>query len=258
MRQAKLRDIVERQRNGTWDGIPRGMRIVVDSEGNDRLHRNAAVDVPEKSFNCDDDEGIKESSTLLTLGSPKTTRNKSSSDDEGLGDALADLLSDEGNTLSGKDSVSPLPLLGGDEDDPNNAVDYSEDDPNNAVDYDGTDDEYLDTFDGGQASIEHERAPAMYDESLQSQDEQQMILSSGTESTRPQSIQPVLTKQGVMDLVSKDAGTLTPNSGWERRKQSYCDMLKGYESPNGTSVRGLVQALWCLAVRVRYLQSDPL
>jgi hypothetical protein len=75
-----------------------------------------------------------------------------------------------------KSNVSPLSLLRGDEDDPNNAVDYSDED-------------YLDTFeDGDQAPIEHDRAPAMYNESLQSQDEQQRIQPSGIEGTRAQSI----------------------------------------------------------------------
>jgi hypothetical protein len=37
IRAARLKDIVERQRNGTWDGIPRGMMIVKDGDGNERL-----------------------------------------------------------------------------------------------------------------------------------------------------------------------------------------------------------------------------
>jgi hypothetical protein len=30
--------------------------------------------------------------------------------------------------------------------------------------------------------------------------------------------------------------TFAPGSGWRQRKQGYCDMLKGYESPNGNTV----------------------
>ncbi len=47
----------------------------------------------------------------------------------------------------------------------------------------------------------------------------------------------MLTQQGVMELVSKDAGGLLPGSGWEQRKQVYCDMLEGYKSPTGSSVK---------------------
>jgi hypothetical protein len=30
--------------------------------------------------------------------------------------------------------------------------------------------------------------------------------------------------------------TFKPGEGWRQRKQGYCDMLKGYESPNGSTV----------------------
>ncbi len=46
----------------------------------------------------------------------------------------------------------------------------------------------------------------------------------------------MLTRQGVIDLVSRDAGTLTPGSGWDLTKKGYCGLLSGYESPNGSSV----------------------
>jgi hypothetical protein len=39
VRKARLNDIAERHRNGTWDGIPRGMMLVVDSDGNQRLKK---------------------------------------------------------------------------------------------------------------------------------------------------------------------------------------------------------------------------
>ncbi len=52
-----------------------------------------------------------------------------------------------------------------------------------------------------------------------------------------QAIQPVLTRQGVMDLVSKDAGGLLPGSGWEQRKHGYCDMLEGYKNPTDATVK---------------------
>jgi hypothetical protein len=35
--QARIKDIVERQRNGTWDGVPHGMHILVGIDGHERL-----------------------------------------------------------------------------------------------------------------------------------------------------------------------------------------------------------------------------
>ena len=67
---------------------------------------------------------------------------------------------------------------------------------------------------------------------MQSQDNQ----PSDVRETRTQTAQPVLTQQGVIDLVSKDSMTFAPGSEWGQRKQGYCDMLKGYESPNGNTV----------------------
>ncbi len=87
----------------------------------------------------------------------------------------------------------------GDEDDPNNQVDYSDDEH-----------DYLGCFDG---------TPTMLGENNQSQDTQQGNQPLGVKEK--QAGQPVLTRQGVIDLVSKDAGTLTPGSGWELTKQGY-------------------------------------
>jgi hypothetical protein len=84
--QARINDIVERQRNGTWDEVPHGMHIIVDSNGNKRLRRNAAVDATVKPVNYDGVGNNKESGTLLMLGRSKRTKSKSSSDDEGLGE----------------------------------------------------------------------------------------------------------------------------------------------------------------------------
>jgi hypothetical protein len=50
-------------------------------------------------------------------------------------------------------------------------------------------------------------------------------------------IQTVLTKQGIMELVAKDVDGIVPGSEWEQRKQGYCNMLKGYESPTGNTSR---------------------
>jgi hypothetical protein len=100
-----------------------------------------------------------------------------------------------------KGSVTPLQSLIGGEDDPNNETNYS--DANSEDEHD-----YLGCFEGAQT---------MLDGNDQSQDAQQLSQPLGIEGQ--QSKQPVLTRQAVMDLVSKDAGTLTPGSGWELTKQ---------------------------------------
>ncbi len=71
----------------------------------------------------------------------------------------------------------------------------------------------------------------------QSQDAQGGSQPLGSDERSTQSIQPVLTQKGVVDLVSKDVGGLLPGSGWEQKKQVYCDMLEGYKSPTGSSVK---------------------
>ncbi len=103
VRQARLNDIAERHRNGTWDGIPRGMSLVVDSDGNERLKKNA---VNEGAIKSKDIQKSKEIMALLNLGRTKTAINKPSSDDEGLGQAFDDMLN--GMEINPKEkAVSP-------------------------------------------------------------------------------------------------------------------------------------------------------
>ena len=56
-------------------------------------------------------------------------------------------------------------------------------------------------------------------------------------------IQPVLTKQKIMELVGRDVGAIAPGSEWDARKQGYCDLLKGegYESPTVSTVRASLE-----------------
>ncbi len=44
-------------------------------------------------------------------------------------------------------------------------------------------------------------------------------------------------------MVGKNVGGIAPGSGWEQRKQGYCDLLKGegYESPTGNTVRASLE-----------------
>jgi hypothetical protein len=85
--------------------------------------------------------------------------NKSNSDDEGLGEAFDDMLNGEEVNLNSKCNVTPLQTLIGDENDPNNEVNYSDEDH-----------DYLAAFEESeQAPIDQEGAPAMLDESNQSQ-----------------------------------------------------------------------------------------
>ncbi len=73
VREARVKEIVKRQRNGTWDGIPRGMSLVVDSDGNERLKRDT---VDEGAIKSKDIQKSKDITALLNLGRPKTAINK--------------------------------------------------------------------------------------------------------------------------------------------------------------------------------------
>ena len=138
VRLARLNDIAEQHRNGTWDGIPRDMKLVVDSDGNQRLKR---ITKDEGTIKSKDGQKTKEATALLNLGRPKTAANKSGSDDEGLSQALDDMLG--GREINPKGSVTPLQSLIGGDDDPNNKTNYS--DPNSEDEHD-----YLGCFEGAQ------------------------------------------------------------------------------------------------------------
>ena len=49
VRKARLNEIAERYRIGTWDGIPRGMMLVVDGDGVERLQRITKDEGADKS-----------------------------------------------------------------------------------------------------------------------------------------------------------------------------------------------------------------
>jgi hypothetical protein len=50
---------------------------------------------------------------------------------------------------------------------------------------------------------------------------------------------PVLTQQGIMDLIENQASSkrTVSNAGWDRKKQEYSQMLDGYESPTSRTVQ---------------------
>jgi hypothetical protein len=190
------------------------MMLVTDSDGNERLKR---ITKDEGDIKSKDSQKSKEVATLLNLGGPKAAVNKSGSDDEGLSQALDEMCNGREINPEKRGSVTPLHALIGGDDDPNNETSYSG--PNSE------EEDYLGCFDGPHITL---------DKSNQSQDAQHTNQPSGI--SEKQASQPVLTRQVVMDLVAKDAGTLTPGSGWELTKQGYCGLLSGYESPSGSTV----------------------
>ena len=105
MRDARLKDIVERQRNGTWDGVPRGMMLVVDGDGVERLQRITKDEGADKSKDIRKSE---EDTALFNLGGTNAASNKSGSDDDGLGQELDDLLNGMEVNPNGKGNVTPL------------------------------------------------------------------------------------------------------------------------------------------------------
>ena len=70
-----------------------------------------------------DAQKTKDITSLLRLDKPKIMANKSSSEDEGLGQAFDEMLRGEQDNLKRKGSISPLPPLGDDENDSGNEVD---------------------------------------------------------------------------------------------------------------------------------------
>ena len=263
--QARIDALVHRQRYGEpdgspWNGLYEGMSIVLDSNGHERLSVNRTT-VDEEAVKSKDVQKINEDTALLTLGSPKISTNKSRGEDEGLAEDLHDLLSGNGNLPVERSSASPLPPLrkGRRNYFSDNAEDYGTDDDDGTED----DEDLLRVFEqdnepvGMQSQNNQPLGMQSQDNQplgmqsqnnqplgMQSQDNQPQPLGmqsqdnqpSDVRETRTQTAQPVLTQQGVIDLVSKDSMTFAPGSEWGQRKQGYCDMLKGYESPNGNTV----------------------
>ena len=208
---ARTKEIMRQRSIGTWPGIPKGTKLVIGKDGKARLkdvkedkHSNKSKDIQETA--------------LLNLGTIKAAGNKPSSDDD-LGQALDEMF--PGTDMNPEQSGNVTPIMSpltGDENDPDNDVDYS-----------GSEVDVLDGHD------DEETAPARLLSRTQSQDAQHDNQPLGINLM--QASQPVVTEEAVMELVSKDAGRLTPGSGWEDRKQGYCGLLSGYESPNGGTVK---------------------
>ncbi len=47
---------------------------------------------------------------------------------------------------------------------------------------------------------------------------------------------PVLTQQAITEIIKRQPQAVMQKVGWEQKKQTYTDLLSGYESPNGTSM----------------------
>ena len=62
-RDAKVKEIVRQQRNGTWDGIPGGMSLVVGSDGHKRLCLNRTT-VDKEAIKSKDVQKPEEVTTL--------------------------------------------------------------------------------------------------------------------------------------------------------------------------------------------------
>ncbi len=159
------------------------MELFIGSDGYERLRAIPKDDGADKLKSKDIHE-TEEVITPFDLGGTNAPVNKSGSgDDDELAADLHDMFNGVEVSPRRKGNVSPLLM-----DDENNA--------NNATSYSSEDDDILAGLDG--------------DESNQLKDTQQINQPSGTEEQQPN--QRVLTKQGVMDLVRKDANTLTPGS----------------------------------------------
>jgi hypothetical protein len=110
VRKARLMDIDERYRNGTWDGIPRGFSLVEDGDGIKRLKKMTKEQRAAKSKDIGKSEEV---TALFNLGGTKTTSNKSGSDDDGLGQDFDDMLNGMDVNPNRKGNVTPLQSLMG-------------------------------------------------------------------------------------------------------------------------------------------------
>ena len=110
------------------------MSIVVDSDGRERMIMNRTT-VDKEAMKSKDVQKPEEITALLTLGSPKISTNKSSSEDDGLAEDFHDLLNEEEIPPVDRNSASPLPSLrGGDANYySDNAVDYGTDDDTDSI-----------------------------------------------------------------------------------------------------------------------------
>ena len=111
--QARVDALVQRQRYGEvdgspWNGLYPGVGLVIGDDGHESMKMNAdkaetlkSKDIHESkdTHKSKDIQETEDSTPLLALGNTKTMANKSSSEDEGLGEALDALLSDGGIPL---------------------------------------------------------------------------------------------------------------------------------------------------------------
>jgi hypothetical protein len=104
IRDARTKEIVERHRNGTWDGIPRGFSLVADDDGSERLKRITKDGGADKSKDIGKSE---EDTALFNLGGTNAASNKSGSDNDGLGQELDDLLNGMEVNPNGKGNATP-------------------------------------------------------------------------------------------------------------------------------------------------------
>ena len=144
-------------------------------------------------------------------------------DDEGASESPEGHLGEElQKLLEGKDGATNE-SLNGDSDDGSFELDYLEDDMGDITVH--------------EPSIQGESSVG--DNPLEEPRFKQPNGNEVRTTTPPE--QPVLTKQSIMDLVANNIGGIVPGTGWEQRNQSYSDMIKGYESPTGSTVRASVE-----------------
>ncbi len=72
-REAKIAEIVRQQRNGTWDGIPTGWHVVVDSCGHERIAQNKTA-VDKEAIKSKDARKPEEVTALQHLAAPRQIR----------------------------------------------------------------------------------------------------------------------------------------------------------------------------------------
>ncbi len=206
-----------------------------------------------------------EDTQLLALEKIIAEQDKSEGDKEATGaerssddhNANLDHLEDWGLGFT-RGTTSPLSLLGANDSDSMDMdlVDYSsEEKETEAVKTSGdkgelefTEDNILDGEQGDKNEASHEiinAIKALGDKSEKGfaenncSDGEQGDKNEASHEIINEAKKPVLTQQGIMDLIEHQASSkrTASSAGWERKKEEYSQMLDGYESPTSRTVQ---------------------
>jgi hypothetical protein len=199
--------------------------------GNERTGDKSDKDTPvETDRMSSEDSDLAEQMDLLLNGGVPLSRTQSNNDND---------LFDDGSTLVDYESEGSGDNRASDNDgfavDLSQHPDYLEQDEASGNEQSTT----LGTGDNRQQEIRHENVT---DEEMRHENvmnEEIIHENIMNEEIRHENVmnakdKPVLTQQAIMEIIKRQTQAVMQKVGWEQKKQTYRDLLSGYESPNGT------------------------